>query len=112
VNGDEFADLLTVDHHQSRLALLLASGDGTFRPYTRIPIKGLTLARRVEGDLDPARAVSNTFEMEWPRKSGRMQSFPEIDRVEWFDLGEARKRLKTAQVPFIDRLVEALAESS
>jgi predicted NUDIX family NTP pyrophosphohydrolase len=66
----------------------------------------------VEGDLDPARAVSNTYEMEWPPKSGRMRSFPEIDRVEWFDLGEARTRLKAAQVPFIDRLVEALAQSS
>jgi predicted NUDIX family NTP pyrophosphohydrolase len=64
----------------------------------------------VEGDLDPARAVSNTYEMEWPRGSGRMQSFPEIDRVEWFDLDEARARLKAAQVPFLDRLVEALSE--
>jgi predicted NUDIX family NTP pyrophosphohydrolase len=50
--------------------------------------------------------------MEWPPKSGRTQSFPEIDRVEWFDLVEARTRLKAAQVPFIDRLVEALAQSS
>jgi predicted NUDIX family NTP pyrophosphohydrolase len=61
-----------------------------------------------EGDLDPAAAFSNTYEMEWPPRSGRMQSFPEIDRVEWFDLPEARRRLKTAQVPFLDRLLEAL----
>jgi predicted NUDIX family NTP pyrophosphohydrolase len=64
----------------------------------------------VEGDLDPAQAVSNTYEMEWPRGSGRTQSFPEIDRVEWFSLDEARTRLKAAQVPFLDRLVELLAE--
>jgi predicted NUDIX family NTP pyrophosphohydrolase len=66
----------------------------------------------VEGNLDPARAVSNTYEMEWPPNSGRMQSFPEIDRVAWFDLVEARTRLKAAQVPFLDRLVESLAQSS
>jgi predicted NUDIX family NTP pyrophosphohydrolase len=63
----------------------------------------------VEGDLDPATAVSNTYEMEWPPRSGVVQTFPEIDRVEWFDLDEARRRLKAAQVPFLDRLQAALA---
>ena len=67
------------------------------------------LAWAVEGDLDPETAVSNTFEMEWPPRSGRMQEFPEIDRVEWFDPDEARRRLKAAQVPFLDRLEAALA---
>ena len=62
----------------------------------------------VEGDLDPAVAHSNTFSMEWPPKSGRQQAFPEIDRVEWFGLEEARRRLKPAQVPFIERLIAAL----
>jgi len=63
----------------------------------------------VEGDLDPATAVSNTYEMEWPPRSGRTVSFPEIDRVEWFDPGAARAKLRAAQVPFLDRLDEALA---
>jgi predicted NUDIX family NTP pyrophosphohydrolase len=53
--------------------------------------------------------VSNTYELEWPPHSGVIQSFPEIDRVEWFDLDEARRRLKAAQVPFLDRLQAALA---
>jgi len=61
------------------------------------------------GDLDPSTAVSNTYEMEWPPRSGRIQSFPEIDRVEWFDLGEARRKLKAAQVPFLDRLEPTIA---
>ena len=65
----------------------------------------------VEGDLDPARAVSNRYEMEWPPGSGRIESFPEIDRVEWFDLDEARRRLKAAQVPFLDRLAEAVVDA-
>ena len=60
----------------------------------------------IEGDLDPAAAVSNVFEMEWPPRSGRRESFPEIDRVGWFDPVEARRRLKPTQAPFIDRLVE------
>jgi len=68
----------------------------------------LVVAWAVEGDLDPAAATSNTYEMEWPRGSGRIQAFPEIDRVEWFGLDEARSRLKAAQVPFLDRLQAAL----
>jgi predicted NUDIX family NTP pyrophosphohydrolase len=65
----------------------------------------------VEGDLDPALAESNRFEMEWPPRSGRRQSFPEIDRVEWFAPDEARRRLKPTQIPFIDRLLAALESS-
>jgi predicted NUDIX family NTP pyrophosphohydrolase len=65
----------------------------------------------VEGDLDPSTAVSNTYETEWPPRSGVVQTFPEIDRVEWFDLDEARRRLKAAQVPFLDRLQAALAST-
>jgi predicted NUDIX family NTP pyrophosphohydrolase len=67
----------------------------------------VVLAWAVEGDLDPATAVSNTFTMEWPPHSGRRAEFPEIDRVEWFDLDEARRRIKDAQATFIDRLVAA-----
>ena len=63
----------------------------------------------IEGDIDPAAAVSNEFEMEWPPRSGRRQRFPEIDRVAWFDPDEARRRVKPTQIPFIDRLVEMLA---
>ena len=62
----------------------------------------------LEGDLDPAAAESNTFEMTWPPGSGRRQSFPEIDRVEWFDPVEARRRVKETQIPLINRLEAAL----
>lgn len=64
----------------------------------------------IEGDLDPALAHSNMFSIEWPPRSGRFQDFPEIDRVAWFDVEEARRRLKPAQVPFIERLEAALGE--
>jgi predicted NUDIX family NTP pyrophosphohydrolase len=63
----------------------------------------------IEGDLEAATAVSNTFEMEWPPRSGQRQVFPEIDRVAWFSPADARLRLKPTQIPFVDRLVEALA---
>jgi predicted NUDIX family NTP pyrophosphohydrolase len=62
----------------------------------------------VEGDLDPATARSNEFEMVWPPGSGTRHSFPEIDRVEWFDPVEARLRVKASQIPLIERLEAAL----
>ena len=62
----------------------------------------------IEGDLDPATAVSNTFELAWPPGSGHRQLFAEIDRVEWFGPGEARRRVKETQIPLIDRLEAAL----
>ncbi|HKI28129.1 MAG TPA: NUDIX domain-containing protein [Actinomycetota bacterium] len=68
------------------------------------------LAWAVEGDLDTQSAVSNSFEMEWPPRSGRMRKFPEIDRVEWFGLDEARDKIKAAQAPFLDRLERTLAD--
>ncbi|HEX7087721.1 MAG TPA: NUDIX domain-containing protein, partial [Vicinamibacterales bacterium] len=52
----------------------------------------------VEADLDADAIVSNTFTMEWPRGSGRMREFPEVDRAAWFDLDEARRRINPAQV--------------
>ena len=66
----------------------------------------LVLAFAVQGDFDPATVSSNTFELEWPPRSGRVQAFREIDRAEWFDLEAARAKLNPAQVAFVDRLVE------
>jgi predicted NUDIX family NTP pyrophosphohydrolase len=67
------------------------------------------VAYAVEGDLDPATLVSNTFELEWPPRSGRTQSFPEIDRAAWFGLDAAREKLNPAQAAFVDRLEALLA---
>jgi len=62
----------------------------------------------VEGDLDPAMSTSNTFEMAWPPGSASLQTFPEIDRVAWFFLPEARRRANPSQAEFIDRLLERI----
>ena len=68
----------------------------------------VVVAWAIEGDLDPALARSNTFEMEWPPHTGRFAAFPEIDRVEWFDLDTARAKIKAAQIPLLERLADAV----
>jgi predicted NUDIX family NTP pyrophosphohydrolase len=71
----------------------------------------LVTAWAIEGQLDPGIAMSNTFEMEWPPRSGKLAEFPEIDRVEWFDLDTARTKIKAAQIPLLERLEEAVVPS-
>ncbi len=61
-----------------------------------------------EGDADPSKIKSNTFELEWPPRSGRISSFPEIDRAEWFSLPRARRKILRGQIGFIDELCELL----
>jgi predicted NUDIX family NTP pyrophosphohydrolase len=64
-------------------------------------------AYAAEGELDPARIVSNSFDLEWPPKSGRRQSFPEVDRAGWFTLEEAREKILPGQPVFLERLAQA-----
>ena len=71
-------------------------------------IRGLLVLTLLGVGAAEADAVSNTFEMEWPPRSGRTAEFPEIDRVAWFDLDAARAKMVPAQTPFLDRLVGAL----
>ena len=68
----------------------------------------LITAFALEGDFDTATLRSNMFEMEWPRRSGRIHSFPEVDRGEWLDLDLAREKLLAGQRPFLDRLVASV----
>jgi predicted NUDIX family NTP pyrophosphohydrolase len=65
----------------------------------------------LEGDLDPEAIRSNTFEMEWPPRSGRLQSFPEVDRAAWFTTDEARSKILAGQAPLLDRLREAMGRA-
>ena len=62
----------------------------------------------IEGDLDVSRFQSNTFEMEWPAKSGRTAEFPEVDRAAWVSVALARRKLLKGHVEFVTRLVDAL----
>jgi predicted NUDIX family NTP pyrophosphohydrolase len=71
----------------------------------------IVIAFAVEGNLDAEAISSNTFEMEWPPKSGRRQRFPEVDRSEWFDLKRARVKILASQQPLLDRLDETWADN-
>lgn len=70
--------------------------------------KSVTVFARA-GDFDVATAVSNTFTLEWPPRSGRFREFPEVDRAEWFDLPTAATKLVTGQAVFLTRLDDRLA---
>lgn len=65
-----------------------------------------------EGDVDVDTVKSNTFELEWPPRSGRIQAFPEIDRAGWFDVEHARQKLNPAQQAFVKRLVQLLSDAN
>jgi predicted NUDIX family NTP pyrophosphohydrolase len=63
-----------------------------------------------EGQVDTLNIASNTFDVEWPPKSGTTVSFPEVDRAAWFSIPEARVKLLPGQVEFLDRLIESLSQ--
>jgi predicted NUDIX family NTP pyrophosphohydrolase len=68
----------------------------------------IVTAFALEGEFDPATLQSNTFELEWPPKSGRTASFPEVDRAQWFSAAEARRKILKGQAEFVTRLLKLL----
>ena len=84
--------------------------DGVFIELGMIkqPSGKIVFAWAVEKNLDERRIVSNKFMLEWPRRSGIMREFPEIDRADWFEIESARKKILKGQQGFIDRLLHAL----
>jgi hypothetical protein len=82
------------------------SADGDAIPLGEVRQKGgkVVHAWAVRGDADPSRLVSNPCQIEWPRGSGRIRTFPEVDRAGWYSLDEARERLLPAQAAFLERL--------
>ena len=82
--------------------------EGPLTPLGRIRQKGgkWVEAFALEGDLDPAAIVSNSFTLEWPPRSGRFQTHAEIDRAAWFPLPEARERILPSQRPILDLFTE------
>ena len=85
---------------------------GPLEPLGEIRQRGgkRVLAFAIEGDLDIQAIVSNTFEIEWPPKSGKMQAFPEIDRAGWFDLPAAHAKILEGQRSLLERLVELVGQ--
>jgi predicted NUDIX family NTP pyrophosphohydrolase len=100
----------------------LAAAKREFEEETGIPIEGEPLALSqqkqkggklvdawaVEGDLDPERVRSNTFEMEWPPKSSQKQQFPEVDKAGWFPVETALEKINPGQAAFIHELIQKL----
>lgn len=78
-------------------------------PIAQSPYKKVQ-AWAAEGDYDPAEMKSNTFELEWPPKSGRKEHFPEADRAAWFTIPQARKKISRGQIPLLNELEKFLTE--
>jgi len=80
--------------------------EGRFIELPPIRQKGGKIVRAwgVEGDLDPTQIQSNSFSLEWPPRSGRLQEFPEIDRAAWFDGESAKSKINPAQRPLLEEL--------
>ncbi len=104
------------EHPDARALIEFAEETGTdlgnpeLLPLGEIKQKGgkVVVAFALEGDLDADAIVSNTFELEWPPRSGRTAVFPEVDRAAWFAFEEARTRINPAQAPLLDRLRDQL----
>ncbi len=88
--------------------------NGPLQPLGEVKQRGgkRVVAFALEGDLDAATVRSNEFQLEWPPGSGRIQSYPEVDRAEWFDIDFARTKMLSAQVELLDRLSAIVAESN
>lgn len=102
-------DPLTAAQREFREETGLSIG-GEFRSLAPVTLKSgkIVHAWAVQADLDPAQVQSNTFEMEWPPKSGKKQEFPEVDRAGWFSLKEGMEKINPAQAGFIRELARVL----
>ncbi len=76
----------------------------------RLPSRKLVHAWALEKDVDAAGMISNTFAMEWPRHSGQVREYPEMDRAAWFPVAQARIKIAPGQAEFLDRLVARIAK--
>jgi len=85
-----------------------AEGEAVSLGQVRLASRKVVHAWAIEGEFDPARLHSNTFELEWPPRSGRRRSFPEVDRVAYFPIAVAQRKINEAQRALLVRLEEAL----
>ena len=101
--GEQPVDVARREFHEE---IGVAAPGGTWKPLGTVRQAGgkLVHAWAVEAEVDVSRVISQSFEMEWPPRSGRRQAFPEIDRAEWFDMATSRRKIVPAQAAFLDRL--------
>ena len=103
LNADEDAAIAAGREFMEETGVNLA---GPLEPLGEVRQRGgkRVIAFAFEGDIDVQAIKSNTFEIEWPPKGGKMQTFPEIDRAEWFDVPVAHEKILESQRPLLDRL--------
>lgn len=85
-------------------------GDFIALGHLKQPSKKIIHVWALEKDIDPQQIVSNEFELEWPRHSGQVREYPEVDRAEWFSLDQARQKILKGQVGFLDILAQKLVD--
>jgi predicted NUDIX family NTP pyrophosphohydrolase len=109
---DEGSDPLAAALREFSEEIGIELGRRELIPLGEIRQKGAkrVVAWAVEGNVDPSQVKSNTFEMEWPPRSGRRERFPEVDRAEFFSPAIARRKLNPAQVELVDRLERTLGK--
>jgi len=107
LNDDEEPLAAAVRECQEELGVLVS---GEFLPLMPLkqPSGKLVLAWAVQADFEPRTLNSNTFQMEWPPRSGNRQAFPEVDQAAWFPPEVARQKILKGQAPFIDQLLTLL----
>jgi predicted NUDIX family NTP pyrophosphohydrolase len=107
INGDDEPLATAIREFEEELG---SKVKGNFLPL--IPVKQrsgkLVYAWAVEGSLDVDKIKSNLFEMEWPPRSGKRASFPEIDKAAWFTISDAREKIISAQEAFLNELAEII----
>lgn len=103
IEDGESADLAARREAEEELGIALV---GSLRPLCQLRQAGGKLVDvfALEQDIDPAAIAGNRFEMEWPPRSGRLESFPEIDKATWLTLAEARRMVLVSQMPMLDAL--------
>jgi predicted NUDIX family NTP pyrophosphohydrolase len=104
-------DPLTAARREFQEETGVDSGEGPYKPLAPLKQKSGKLVRAwaVQGDLDASSIRSNTFTMEWPPRSGRTVTFPEVDRGAWFTPGPAREKILRGQAGFLDQLLGLLS---
>lgn len=113
VESDDLGDELAAAHREFAEEIGTPAPDADYVPLGEFRGSGKTIVVfAAESEFEPGAIVSNTFELEWPPRSGRRQAFPEVDDARWFGLDDARLKLTKAQRPILDALVARLEQDA